>query len=243
MNFTNQTTIGEVLINPEFKPFARYIFPVKQRRNVEYLTIDDIHSLLPYHQNVEVTTTIEVLNYFQNEVKKDRQLFYDIYNEDEKREDSAKKDTGLFFFKGKPGKPFAIICTGGGFHYCGSIHESYPLAIELAKQGFNVFTIEYRVGSARKACEDLARGLSFIFRHADEFELTTDNYSIWGGSAGARMAAYLGEVMGRAIMVAMNYLKQIRLLCNIQDIRITHEMTHQLLWLLAKMIGLHHGRQ
>ena len=50
----------------------------------------------------------------------------------------------------------------------------------------------YRPG-AQTACEDLARAISFIFENAQELEVDTDCYSLWGGSAGARMAAWLGS--------------------------------------------------
>lgn len=46
----------------------------------------------------------------------------------------------------------------------------------------------YRPG-AQTACEDLARAISFVFENAEELEVDTDSYSLWGGSAGARMAA------------------------------------------------------
>lgn len=46
---------------------------------------------------------------------------------------------------------------------------------------------------AQTACEDLARAISFIFEHAEELEVDTEGYSLWGGSAGARMAAWLGS--------------------------------------------------
>ena len=61
-------------------------------------------------------------------------ILYDIYTEDEKRQDSEKRDTGLFFFKGSKNAPFAVICAGGGFYYVGSIHESMPHALWLARQ-------------------------------------------------------------------------------------------------------------
>ncbi|WP_338031963.1 hypothetical protein [Dehalobacterium formicoaceticum] len=50
----------------------------------------------------------------------------------------------------------------------------------------------YRPG-AQTACEDLARAISFIFEHDGELEVNIDGYSLWGGSAGARMAAWLGS--------------------------------------------------
>ena len=57
--------------------------------------------------------------------------------------------------------------------------------------GYNAFALIYRPGWDT-ACEDLARAITFIFDHADELEVDTNCYSLWGGSAGARMAAYLG---------------------------------------------------
>lgn len=60
-------------------------------------------------------------------------------------------------------------------------------------KGINAFVIVYRDGSAQAACDDLAQGIDFIFDHAKELEVSTKNYSLWGGSAGARMAAYLGS--------------------------------------------------
>lgn len=58
--------------------------------------------------------------------------------------------------------------------------------------GYNAFALIYRPG-AQTACEDLARAIRFIFDHAEELEVNTDGYSLWGGSAGGRMAAYLGS--------------------------------------------------
>lgn len=39
----------------------------------------------------------------------------------------------------------------------------------------------------------MARALSYIHSHADELDVRADGYSLWGGSAGARMAATLGN--------------------------------------------------
>lgn len=39
----------------------------------------------------------------------------------------------------------------------------------------------------------MARAIAFIFDHADELEVNTDGYSLWGGSAGGRMTAYLSS--------------------------------------------------
>lgn len=74
-----------------------------------------------------------------------------------------------------------------------AIHEGFPLAIALSEMGYNAFSIQYRTGGAQMACEDLAQAIDFIMRHAEELQVSTEDYSLWGGSAGARMAAYLGS--------------------------------------------------
>jgi hypothetical protein len=75
----------------------------------------------------------------------------------------------------------------------GSIHEGFPLAIQLAEQDYNACVIQYRTGGAKVACKDLAAAISFVFANAENLEVSTDDYSLWGGSAGERMAAYLGS--------------------------------------------------
>ena len=63
----------------------------------------------------------------------------------------------------------------------------------LSRMGYNAFVIQYQTGSAQTACEDLAAGIEYIFRHAAELQVNTAGYSVWGSSAGARMAAYIGS--------------------------------------------------
>ncbi|MDO4621064.1 MAG: alpha/beta hydrolase, partial [Lachnospiraceae bacterium] len=41
--------------------------------------------------------------------------------------------------------------------------------------------------------EDLARAITYIHDHAEELQVNPEQYSLWGGSAGARMAATLGN--------------------------------------------------
>ena len=72
------------------------------------------------------------------------------------------------------------------------MHDSFPHALELSKKGYNAFALIYRPG-AQTACEDLARAIAFIHEHAEELAVDVTDYSLWGGSAGARMAAWLGS--------------------------------------------------
>ena len=193
---TADTTVSSIINNYAFNGFGQFLFPIKNCID-EYdpnMCIGDIDSLLPYHRNIDVNTTVNVINYLLDEVKSGKTIFYIFYSDTQRQNDKNKESTGLFFFKGNPGAPFAVICAGGGFSYVGSIHESFPYAIELSKKGYNAFTIEYRVGCGeRAATEDLAAALSFIFRNAAELEVSVNNYSVWGASAGAKMAANIGS--------------------------------------------------
>ena len=54
--------------------------------------------------------------------------------------------------------------------------------------GLNAFVIRYRIGSEQYATEDLAAAITYIIENAGTLGVGTGDYSVWGGSAGARMA-------------------------------------------------------
>ena len=187
--YTKDTLIVEVQNDPALGNWGRLLFPV----NAGYMSGSTLGSLrLTWYSNIDPDKTVEIANYMRSRAAAGETVFYDIYTEEEKAADPAKKDTGLFFFKGDPGAKFAIVSAGGGFAYVGAMHDSFPHALELSKMGYNAFALIYRPGWDT-ACEDLARAISFIFENAEELQVDTDCYSLWGGSAGARMAAYLGS--------------------------------------------------
>ena len=132
------------------------------------------------------------MNTLKHRAKSGETVFFDIYTDVEKAADPDKRDTGLFFFRGGAGAKVAICNAGGGFAYVGAMHDSFPHALELSKKGYNAFALIYRPG-AQTACEDLARAIAFLHKHADELQIDMTDYSLWGGSAGARMAAWLGS--------------------------------------------------
>lgn len=188
-DFTEDTPIADVMSDPAFEDFGRLLFPVQS----SYCRGDTLGELsLTWYSHIDPNETVEIVNTLKNDALAGQTVFYDIYTDGEKAADPAKGDTGLFFFKGEAGKPFAVCSAGGGFAYVGAMHDSFPHALELSKKGYNAFALIYRPG-AQAACEDLARAISFIFDHAEELEVSTDCYSLWGGSAGGRMTAYLSS--------------------------------------------------
>ena len=186
--FTVDTPISEVAGDPAFGEYGRLLFPA----NEAYYSGETLGELeLTYYSHIDPDKTVEIANSLKSRALAGETIFYDIYTDAEKAEDPAKEDTGLFFFKGEPGEKFAVCNAGGAFAYVGAMQDSFPHALELSKKGYNAFALIYRPG-AQTACEDLARAITFIFEHAEELEVDTDCYSLWGGSAGARMAAWLG---------------------------------------------------
>ncbi len=185
------TKVQDVIQSPVFGEYGRLIFPVDQTipDDLDFGTCGK-HS--PLVQRCNPDKTVEIVNYLGEQAASGSQIFFDIYTEEEKAQDPKKENTGLFFFRGEPGGKTAICSAGGGFVYVGAMQDSFPHALELSKNGYNAFALIYRPG-AQTACEDLARAIAFLHNHAEELEIDMTDYSLWGGSAGARMAAWLGS--------------------------------------------------
>ena len=188
-DYTTTSKISEVMNDPAFGDYGRLLFPVEDY----YYSGETLGNLrLTWYNYIDADTTVEIVNTLKHRAASGETIFYDIYTDAEKAADPDKADTGLFFFQGEPGAKVAICNAGGGFAYVGTMHDSFPHALELSKKGYNAFALIYRPG-AQTACEDLSRAIAFLHEHADELGIDMTDYSLWGGSAGARMAAWLGS--------------------------------------------------
>ena len=190
--FHLETKVVDVINDPVFRGYGRLIFPADRHISHD-LSLKDVGNILVWYNDVRPERTVEIVNYMKTQAQQGRQIFYDIYSDEEKQKDPRKRNTGLFFFRGRPGNRVALLNAGGGFSYVGAMHDSFPHALELSRKGYNAFALIYRP-DAQKACEDLARTIAFIHTHAGELQVDPSNYSLWGGSAGARMAAWLGSL-------------------------------------------------
>lgn len=186
--FTAETTIDEVRNYQAFGDYGRLIFPV----NESYYSGSTLGNLsLTWYTEIRPEKTVEVCNYFKEHADAGDVVFYDIYTEEEKAADPSKRDTGIFFFRGEPGAKFAVCNAGGGMVYVGSMHDSFPHALELSRKGYNAFACIYRAGFDTGP-RDCARAVAFIIEHAEELQVDPNDYSLWGGSAGARIADWVG---------------------------------------------------
>ena len=190
-SFNAESNINDVIHDSAFDDYGRLIFPIDMEIK-DNLKLKDVSSILPWYSEVNTDKTVEIVNYMKNQAMNGEQIFYPIYSEEEMQADADKKDTGLFFFRGNAGAKTTIINAGGGFVYVAGIHDSFPHALELSKKGYNAFALIYRPG-AQTACEDLARAIAFLHENAEKLQIDMTDYSLWGGSAGARMAAWLGS--------------------------------------------------
>ena len=138
--------LDDVLHHPAFAEFSRLLLPWDDRTYDESMPLSRIGSLLPYHSHVSPNIVANALNHMIDDARSGRTIFHDIYSDAQKRDEPARAHTGLFFFRGRPGAPFAIIAPGGGFSYVGSVHEGFPHAAEISKQGYNAFVLKYRAG-------------------------------------------------------------------------------------------------
>ena len=190
-HITTNSRIYDVMAHPAFGDWGHLIFPWDgASRYSSSMTMKAVPELHLWHTNRNVQSMVDGVNRMIDDRNAGFQVFYDIYTDKEKAADTSKKLTGLFFFRGEPGKPFAVICPGGGFYYVGSLHEGFPLAMELNKSGFNAFVLKYRVGQGETvASRDLIAAVNYIQAYAAELEVAKENYSLWGGSAGARMCS------------------------------------------------------
>lgn len=187
MPFIPETQIQDVINDPIFKGCGQFLLP--KASAATNLRIKDIYQLLPYHSNILIEANLDVLHTLHARFQDGSISFHAIYSEEDTKKHPRKQDVGLFFFRGKFKARFGLICPGGNFQYVGSIHEGFPLALELNKAGFAGFVLHYRVGSQQNAVEDLATALTWINEHASELAVDPNAYSLWGGSAGARMVA------------------------------------------------------
>ena len=186
---TRNTRIADVIADPVLGEWGRLLFPV-DRGYVYGSTLGDLQ--LTWYMALNPQATVDVVNDVRRRASAGEIAFIDIYSNAEKATDPRKADTGLFFFPGEPGAPTAIVNAGGGFAYVGAMQDSFPHCLELSRRGYNAFALIYRPG-AQTACEDLARAIAVLHERAGELDISMDGYSLWGGSAGARMAAWLGS--------------------------------------------------
>lgn len=201
--FTTASTIGDLLAAPEFKGFAAYLLPLETLGGEARLSaaerrmpLSSLARLLPYHSHVDAERSCAILNRMRARAAAGEHIWIPL----------SRPGAGLFLFPAErspgaagaprdPKAPFVLIAPGGGFVYVGSIHEGFPYAEAMNRNGMNAFVLQYRVsGGARSAMEDMAEALVYIRKNAEALGVDPSGYAVMGSSAGARMVAWIGNL-------------------------------------------------
>ena len=132
------------------------------------------------------------------QAKAGEQVCYEVYSKAEQKADSAKKTVVLYCLHGDSSekKPYILLFAGGGFSSVCTFCESLPVGEAFREMGYTVFMGTYRLTGVfgkfqdpKKLAEDIAREISFINEHAEEWNLDNEHYLIGGFSAGSCTAA------------------------------------------------------
>ncbi|QMU27074.1 alpha/beta hydrolase [Adhaeribacter radiodurans] len=106
----------------------------------------------------------------------------------------AKKTT-----KGYPG---VLLIHGGGWR-AGDKSMEWPMAQQLAAQGYIAVTAEYRLSLEAPypaAVHDLKAALRWLRAHGQDYNLDTSKIAIYGTSAGGQLAALVGTTNGSGML-------------------------------------------
>ncbi|WP_187263737.1 alpha/beta hydrolase [Pontibacter beigongshangensis] len=96
--------------------------------------------------------------------------------------------------KSKKGYPGVLLIHGGGWR-SGDKTLEWPMAQQLAAQGYVTVAVEYRLSLEAPypaAVHDLKAALRWMRAHAREYKLDTTKIATYGTSAGGQLAALLG---------------------------------------------------
>ena len=93
----------DIVNHPAFKGFGELMLPWADNARYYDTRLDRVGSLMPYHSHVDADVVVGALNSLIDEADAGKTIFYEFYTERQKQEDPAKRLTGLFFYRGKPG--------------------------------------------------------------------------------------------------------------------------------------------
>ena len=189
--FTTKTKIRDILKDEDFFEFQEYLFPqmFSQNRLLRLLPLKALDAVWSAESMVLGFDRMKELR------QQGEQVFYPVYDRQAAEQDPSLKQRVLFHFPVKEKTKFAVICAGGGYESVCSFVEAFPVAQELNRLGYHAFVVNYRVGQEAhfpNPMDDLANAVSYIFAHAGEFDVDTEDYAVVGFSAGGHLAASFG---------------------------------------------------
>jgi acetyl esterase/lipase len=204
VHVTEDTTYADIIDNPAFAGFGKYMAPTEDAAQTAGLKALTIKQLLPAVGWHDGPTIAEGYNFMIDEVNAGEQMWHPLYSAADVAADPTKDAAGLWFIPGDAGKPLAVVAAGGAFRAVESMQESFPLAQLLHEQGYNVAILKYRVDSKngqgkggqgqmspaeQHADEDMVAAMKLLKDNAGTWKINFDTYSVWGSSAGGMIVS------------------------------------------------------
>lgn len=106
-----EDSIADMLRHPSLAAFSRHLLPSPQDARSR-LKLADAARLMPWHSHVRPQVVVNALNRLVEDSAKGLSVFFPYH-----ATPFVQGQTGLFFFRGRPGAPFALVCPGGGFRF------------------------------------------------------------------------------------------------------------------------------
>ena len=187
-------SVDDILKHPAFAGFGRLLLPWDDRRYDATMPLRNIGSLLPYHSHVDPVVVVSALNRMIDDASAGRTVFYDVYTDARSRRNRHARTRACFSSAASPELRLRSLRRAAGLPTWAPCTRASRTPSRSATADINAFVLKYRAGHGGTiATEDLAAALSYIFRNAGSLGVTTADYSLWGSSAGARMAAAIGS--------------------------------------------------
>ena len=191
MNITKDTTFRELLALPQVQGFREFL--------IGGCYVPDLDISLEEMQRQSYDWVADSIAFGVNRLLElldaGTEVVWDIYSPEEKAADPSKENTKLFYFPGKPGAPYAVVCPGGGYNAICVLKEGFTTAAHLNNMGYHVFSLSYRIRENAvmpNPIDDLAAAIRRIDSRAEELAIDPKGYAVCGYSAGGHLAAEWG---------------------------------------------------
>ncbi len=124
------------------------------------------------------------------------QITYKLYTEEEIAADITRDKAELYYFPANvPNAKYAIIVPGNLGERSSKIKGGCATASVLHNMGYAVFVLRYSIwlnASNNAPVHELARAVRYITDNADSFGVQTEDYAIFGYSAGGQISGLFG---------------------------------------------------
>lgn len=197
------TTLDEIYNLKEFKDVKDLIITGDGRQLQDPKFKDKpIKEYIEAQPTWDPSDMIKGLNRLLEVVTSDYKYLFNLYNEEEIKEDAEKEEAKVIYFKGSDvnDKTPIILASGGAYGSVCNMAEAFPVASKLNELGYSCFILCYRVakkatmkrGLYPRPSEDFVRCYNLIKDNEKLFKVDASLYNAIGFSAGGHLVGVMG---------------------------------------------------